>query len=253
VTAPPVADVERFYRAGALGLSALEARERRGRRLGDVADATWRAFRGDPGELDDRDRLDLLLRDAAASHPLAFAPRRIFALPGLSEDEPFGHEWPGLSLQLAGQLLRDAVTNLDQRSPHAVLTDVAAAWGLAPSSALGGDPVANLGRASRVAVAGAGAVLALAEHFAGRPDLDLGDQALFLTERPGERQLFGMAVVLLGRPTAPRILSPGVALQGGPRAPGVDPVTAVLVSEEASPAAREAALFLRRGGEGRLG
>jgi hypothetical protein len=123
MTAPSPAQAERFYRAGVLGLRALEAREGRGRRLGPAADATWRAFRGDPGELDDRDRLDLLLRDAAATSPLAFAPRRIFALAGLSDDEPFGHEWPGLPVSLARLLLREAAGGLAARPAHVTLPD----------------------------------------------------------------------------------------------------------------------------------
>jgi hypothetical protein len=253
MSAPSTAQVESFYRAGVLGLRALEARERRGRRLGPAADATWRAFRGDPGELDDRDRLDLLLRDAAATYPLAFAPRRIFALAGLSEDEPFGHEWPGLPVNLARALLRDAAANLEPRPAHMVLGEVASAWALAPSATLSCDPIASLGPASQVAVAGAGAVLVLAEHFASRRDLDLGDQVLFLTDRPGERQLFGLAVVLLGSPTAPRVALPEVAQRDGPRALGFDRLTAALVSEDAAAGAHEAALEFRQGSASRRG
>src|SRR5262249_6856224 len=147
-----------------LGLRALEAREGRGRRLGPAADATWRAFRDEPGELDDRDRLDILLRDAAASYPLAFAPRRIFMLPGLSDDEPVGHAWAGVSLPVARLLLRDAAVDLAPRSAGAILTEVASAWSLTPGTTLTGASVATLGPASRVAAAGVGAVLALVER-----------------------------------------------------------------------------------------
>jgi hypothetical protein len=248
VTAPSPAQAESFYRAGVLGLRALEAREGRGRRLGPAADATWRAFRGEPGELDDRDRLDILLRDAAATAPLAFAPRRIFPLAGLSDDEPFGHEWPGLPISLGRTLLRDASAGLAPRPVHVVLAEVASAWALTPSATISGDAVASLGPASRVAAAGAGAVLVLAEHFAGRQDLDLGDQVLFLTDRPGERQLFGLAVVLIGKPTPPRVALPDVALHDGSRALGFDRLTAALVSDDAAPGAREAAPALARGG-----
>ena len=248
MTAHSSAQVESFYRAGVLGLRALEAREGRGRRLGPAADATWRAFRGEPGELDDRDRLDILLRDAAATYPMAFAPRRIFALAGLADDEPFGHEWSGLPVGIARTLLRDTAENPAPRPVHVVLGDVASAWGLVPSAALSGDAIANLGPASRVAASGAGAVLMLAEHFASRRDLDLGDQVLFLTDRPGERQLFGIAVALLGSPTAPRVVLPDVARRDGVRALGFDRLTAALVSEDAAESAREAALELRQGG-----
>jgi hypothetical protein len=254
MTAPSPTQVESFYRAGALGLRALEAREGRGRRLGPAADATWRAFRGDPGELDDRDRLDILLRDAAVTSPLAFAPRRIFALAGLSDDDPFGHAWPGLPVSLGKTLLHEAVADLAPRPAHVVLGDVASAWGLAPSASFAGAAVTSLGPASRVAAAGAGAVLLLAEHFASRSDLDLGDQVLFLTDRPGERQLFGLATLLLGKPMAPRIALPEAALESGSRVFGFDRLTAALVSDDAAAAARDAALSLGQGGgEGRRG
>ncbi|XXY16175.1 hypothetical protein WME88_48855 [Sorangium sp. So ce216] len=249
---PTPSQVESFYRAGVLGLRALEAREGRGRRLGPAADATWRAFRGEPGELDDRDRLDLLLRDAAATYPLAFAPRRIFALAGLADDEPFGHEWPGLPVSLARPLLRDAADNLAPRPARGVLAEVASAWGFTPDATLageGGAELAGLGPASRVAASGAGAVLILAEHFASRRDLDLGDQVLFVTDRPGERQLFGLAVALLGSATAPRVALPAVAHPDGARALGFDRLTAAIVSDDADAGARDAALELRYGGD----
>jgi hypothetical protein len=248
MTTPSPGQAESFYRAGVLGLRALEAREGRGRRLGPAADATWRAFRGEPGELEDRDRLDILLRDAAATYPLAFAPRRIFALAGLSDDEPFGHEWPGLPAGLARSLLRDAADNVAPRPAHLVLAEAASAWGFAPSATLSGFAVASLGPASRVAASGAGAVLVLAEHFASRRDLDLGDQVLFVTDRPGERQLFGLAVVLLGSPTAPRVALPDVARGDGARAIGFDRLTGAVVSEDAAPSAREALLEHPPGG-----
>lgn len=247
MTAPSPAQTESFYRAGALGLRALEAREARGRRLGPAADATWRAFRGEPGELDDRDRLDLLLRAAAAAFPLAFAPRRIFALAGLADDEPFGHEWPGLPVAIAGSLLRDAAANLAPKPAHVVLSEVAAAWNLVPRATLTGDAVTTLGRASRIVVAGAGAVLTLAEHFSSGRDLDLGDQALLLTDQPAERQLFGLAVLLLGGPTPAQVALPELTSQSL-RALGFDRLTAVLVSDDAAPTTREAASQLRQAG-----
>jgi hypothetical protein len=84
---PSDAAIESYYRAAALGLRLLEAREARGRRFGEAAAATWRAL---GGELEGRDRLDLLLRDAAVSNPLAFSARGVFDLagaPGWEDDQ----------------------------------------------------------------------------------------------------------------------------------------------------------------------
>jgi hypothetical protein len=78
-------DVERFYRAALLGLHALDRREQGGRRLGADGDARWQQFRG---ALTAADRIDWLLRDAAKTQPLGFAPQSVWDLPGLSSDEP---------------------------------------------------------------------------------------------------------------------------------------------------------------------
>lgn len=249
MASPTSTEAESYYRACVLGLRALEAREGRGRRLGPAADATWRAFKGAPGELDERDRLDILVRDAAATQPLAFAPRSIFALPGLAADEPFGHEWTGLPVGVARELLQDAAADLAPRPARVVLAQLAAVWGLAPGKAEGAS-LASLGPASRVVAAGAGALLALADHFASRRDLDLGDQVLLISDRPGERQLFGLAAVLLGSTTAPRVVSPSAVQLEGARASGRERFTAAIISDDAAPGAREAALQLGGAGAG---
>ena len=50
-------------------------------------------------------------------------------------------------------------------------------------------------------------MIALARRFAGRTDLDLGDQVAFFGSSPAERQLFGAAVALLDRPSAARVFA----------------------------------------------
>ena len=105
---PSASEIESFYRAAMLGLLHLEQREGRGRRFGEASQAAWRAL---GGELDDRDRLTLLLRDGAVTHPLAFGARDVFAIPGLTEDEPFGPDWPEAPVQLAKELMKQGATN----------------------------------------------------------------------------------------------------------------------------------------------
>lgn len=82
----------RYYEAALIGLAALDAQAPQPRRFGVDADARWRSFRG---ALETWDRIDLLIRDASASSAAGFAPRVIFALPDVADDEPFGSSWPG--------------------------------------------------------------------------------------------------------------------------------------------------------------
>ncbi|HYO54675.1 hypothetical protein [Archangium sp.] len=105
MSAVPHGQLENFYEAAFVGLKALDSRAGGARRFGPNADARWDLFKG---EMKERDRLDLLIRDAAANHPAAFAPRCIFLLDGLAEDEPFGPEWPGPDAALALRLWRDS-------------------------------------------------------------------------------------------------------------------------------------------------
>ena len=58
-----------FYRAGLLGLRALDIRERAARRLGPDADLHWSQF---AGHLDAADRVDILFRDGAVTWRTAF-------------------------------------------------------------------------------------------------------------------------------------------------------------------------------------
>nr|MBK7069429.1 hypothetical protein [Deltaproteobacteria bacterium] len=113
-----------FYRAAHLGLRVLDGRGVR-RRFGAEADGRWQQFRGD---MTDADRLDLLIKDAATIAPLAFAPRDVFALPGLSTEDPFGTQWPGARPGLGGGLFREGA---DAPADALAAFDAAVAlWGL---------------------------------------------------------------------------------------------------------------------------
>lgn len=221
--------MDRFYRAALLGLCALDARRGKRQPFGPDAEARWRAFRG---ELLDCDRLDLLIRDAALTHPNAFAPRLLFSLEGLLPDEPFGPDWPGLADPQATALINDAratqTTNLTS-----LLAAAARIWDLTPGP-VSPEVLTNIRPATRIVAAGAGAVLALADHFEARSDLDLADQVILIASDPGPRQLFGLAVAWLGCPSPPKILSPVQATAGSAH------VTVAVISNDASTEASEA-------------
>lgn len=111
-------DLEPFYRSAALALRALEALNARPSSVGPEPDARWNAFRG---ELREADRLDLVLRNAAATAPAAFAPRVVLALSGLAADDPFGPDWPSADHALAHGVIADAAHPLVDASVGAVL------------------------------------------------------------------------------------------------------------------------------------
>lgn len=231
---PPDPDqIESFYRAATLGLAALEARAGTPRRFGPDADARWNAFRG---ALQDWHRLDLLVRDAAVAHAAGFAPRVVFALPALADDEPFGPDWPGPAPTIAGDLLRQgaAATHTDLA---ALLDELARIWHLEPA-AVPAAATAGIEPATRLACAGAGAVLAVARAFHGRPELDLADQVILVADDPGTRQLFGLAIAALGSPRAGG-QRPVHILDTTP-APDTTRIDRAIASPDARPAARDA-------------
>ena len=225
------AEVQRFYRAGAIGLRALQDRSIGAQRFSADASARWKAFRG---ELTDSHRLDLLLRDGAAMYPLAFAARAVFELPGLARDEPFGPDWASLAPGAAGDLLREvgAEAATGERGASAVLAAIADVWGVRVTELPGGS-LDNVGAASRIVLAGAGAVIALAAHAGGRSDMDLGDQLLVVTDAPAVRQLAGLAAALTGSRAAPRRVRSTDNTQVA-TALGFARATVCLVSDDAS-------------------
>ncbi len=223
-------------------MRALEEAGARRPAFGPEPDARWAAFRG---ELLDGDRFDLVFRDAAATAPLAFSPHAVFDLEGLAADDPFGPEWTGPSSALAVTLTRDVAAG------PAAPTDAAAAlrraaelWslGLHPPAP---DRTAELTARSRIVAAGAGAVLALFERFREGRGLDLAEQVLLVTSSPAERQLLGIAAVLLHTAGTPRVVAPD-ATPDAARALGFAHATAILVSDDADPADRAEAERLGR-------
>jgi hypothetical protein len=250
MTVPSRDQIESFYRAAALGLTVLEARAGSARRFGPDADARWNAFRG---ALQDWHRLDLLVRDAAVANAAGFAPRVVFSLPALADDEPAGPEWTGAPPDIAANLLRQAAAaappDLD-----ALLGEIARIWHLEPAE-VSQQATAGIEPATRLACAGAGAVLALARAFDGRSELDFADQVTLIAEDPGTRQLFGLAITALGGSRAgsqrpARVLATASEPTGsaGP-AQSAEPghadridwrIDRAIVSADALPAAREA-------------
>lgn len=195
------AQVQQFYRVGVLGLRVLDGRDAARRRFGPDAEARWQLFKG---ELGDGDRLDLILRDAAVTHPAAFAPRVVFAIDGLAEDEPFGPDWPGPEpTAVAGLLADDGQAGAGDI--RRLLQSAAAMWGLQPRL-VADTELESVGPATSIVAAGPGVVLSLACLFAARSGLDFADQVVLLGDHPGERQLFGLANVMLETTSAVRVL-----------------------------------------------
>lgn len=271
MTLPSDDDLARFYRTAALGLAHLEQREGRGRRFGEAAVARWRALSEPRGAgaghtlMRQADRLELLLRDAAVTSPLAFSARLVFGLEALPGDEPFGHEWPGAPEELARGWLADAA-RAEPIDAEALLAKGAETWRLlmAPPSAALSGLVAELSPATRVVCAGYGAIAALLARAPQESELELGEQVLLVAHDPGPRQVFGLAL-LATKSRARPLLAPSTREAAGASAsaptelPGAppSPVQAfvphvVLVSNDADPRDAELARALgqRHGARG---
>lgn len=190
---PEIHDGDRaaFYRSSLAALRYCDAREARSRRFGPDADSAWLSFAGDMGA---SERIDLLLCDADVQWPQAFAPRLVFGLAGLADDEPFGAAWAGLEPALADELWK-TISTAPPTKDVAELTDMAAhAWG----HALVPVPVPELTPTTRLIVAGASAIAATARAFAQKPTLAWSDQVLVVAGRPFERQLAALTAPILG-------------------------------------------------------
>lgn len=229
------AQADAFYRAATAGLRALDTLPGQNRRFGDEANARWQAFRG---ELSAADRLDLLIRDAAVLQPAGFAPRVIFALEGLADDEPFGPAWDAAPADAAR-----AFNQPPEVAPSLARTleTAAEAWSLAPVP-LSANELAAITPATKILAAGAGAVLSLAQAFSGRADLSLPDQVLLLADHPGHRQLFGLAATLLQSASPAKTIAP----TAGPQDTDFSKIDLVLISGDAAPGLRAAADTLGR-------
>ena len=142
-------------------------------------------------------RLDLLIRDAAVTWCHAFSPARIFGLPGLAEDEPFGPDWEQLPAPAAQALWHEGAS-----APE--LAACAKIWN---SSAM---PVAlpELAPVTRIVAAGGAAIVAIARAFADNQQLSWLNQVLIIAGRPENRQLAGLAAIFAGSGAASQIATP---------------------------------------------
>lgn len=208
-----------FYSAAAAGLRAIEAR--RADRFGPDADARWRGF---AGALNDADRLDLLLRDAAVTWGPAFSAAEVFGTFGLAPDEPFGPDWQSLAPPAAARLLRDA-------RPTPEIDELAALLGVAARPV----EIPSLTASRRLAVAGGAAMIALAKVFAARPELRWSDQILVVATSPAHRQLAGLLAISARSPGRTRLVRPAADVRGALKAAGLTQIEIAIVSDDAEP------------------
>ena len=200
---PEVHDGDRaaFYGASLAALRFCDARDARSRRFGPEADSAWLGFAGDMGA---SERIDLLLRDADVQWPQAFAPRLVFGLAGLADDEPFGAAWAGLEPALAEDLWQTISTAPPTKDVAELINTAAGAWGhtLVPV------PVPELTSTTRLIVAGASAIAATARSFAQSSTVAWSDQVLVIAGRPFERHLAALMAPLLGANHPTNIVRP---------------------------------------------
>jgi hypothetical protein len=231
------ADRQAYYRAALAALRFVETRKPTGRRFGADADARWGAFRG---ELKTADRLDLLLRDADAEWPGAFAARTAFGLRAVAEDDPFGPGWEPLDPVDAEDLWRAALAAPLPATLEQVLLASAAAWGVTIRPTFVEKAVTPT---ERLVVCGPGAVMEVARLFAVERDLDLAEQVVCVATPPGHRQIAAQAGALLQSPRP-------VAVLCAEEAPAASPSgRRLIVSPDAAPA--DAAWAQRLIGEAR--
>lgn len=189
---PTDREVTNYYRAALVGLRFLEAHRPTGRRFGPDADARWTSFKGD---LATSDRIDLMIRDANAQWPEAFAARTAFADSTTAEDEPYGPGWPHLDDVDAETLWRHELKVPPPQQLPDALAAIAAAWDLVLSPFEPG----HIDPADRVVLAGPSAIAATALFFhRGGRDFDWAEQVLVIATPPAHRQLAALCGALLG-------------------------------------------------------
>lgn len=184
-----------YYRAALSMLRFAEARSSTGRRFGPDADARWGHL---AGGLRSSDRIDLLLRDADAEWPGAFAARTVFDLSAVAEDDAFGAHWVSLDAVAGERAWRDANNLAPAATVEAAIAQVCAAWELMPAR----HEVPRWTAGARLLVGGAGAILATVQAFAANADLNWCAQVIVVADRPAERQLGALAAMWLGTTSA---------------------------------------------------
>lgn len=231
LTAPALVSPDQrdaFYAAAVAGLRALDARERVPRRFGSDADTRWTALRG---ALTDADRIDLLLRDAAVTWGAAFSPAEVFDLFGLAPDEPFGPDWRSLGGGPARRVFAEA-------GPPPSPVELARLLGLQPRDV----PLPTISAATRLAVAGASALVAVAQVFAEDASLSWSDQVLAVATEPTTRQLAALLAIFVGSAAKTRLVRPSEDLRATLKSAGFTQLDAAVVSADAE---RDCATFAR--------
>lgn len=237
-------EAESFLRGAFCALVFLDAKGGGSKRVGPVADARWRAFAGANPTLTEPDRLALLLRDASALHPAVFSARAVFALRGVSEDEPFGPWSRELSPGETAPLFRapPEVTS----DALALFDAIAERWGLSIERE---ERDESLGPTSRVVLAGAAALRAACVRFAQDGSLDASAQWIVVADAPAARQLAGAAAMALGSKRALKavtVLSSREAERSRDElvARGIDRADRLWVSDDADARERDSAVKL---------
>jgi hypothetical protein len=222
-------DRDLFYAAAVVGLRALDRRDSTARRFGPDADTRWASFKG---ALNDSDRIDFLLRDAAVTWGVGFAPAEAFGLFGLSPDEPFGPDWQPLSSASARRYLEGDTTIVGPEE-----------LGKLMGVTVGAVQLPSITASTRLAVAGGSAMVAVARAFDERRDLSWSDQVLAVATTPVHRQLAGLLAVIVGAAARTRLTRPGDDLRSNLKAAGFAQLDIAVVSSDAEP---DCADFARR-------
>lgn len=229
-SSPPVSAKDRdlFYASALAGLRALDRRDGSARRFGPDADTRWVSFKG---ALNDADRIDFLLRDAAVTWGVGFSPAETFGLFGLAPDEPFGPDWQSLSTPAARRYL-------DADSAVANPEELGKLMGVA------GGPVQlpPITSSTRLAVAGGAALVAVARAFCERGELSWSDQVLAVVTEPVHRQLAGLLAIFTGAAARTRLTRPGKDQRAIVKAAGFAQLDVAVTSQDAEP---ECANFAR--------
>ena len=164
----------------------------------------------------------------------AFSPSECFGISGLADDEPFGPDWVGIQDHVAKKMVTDS-------SRPTTIDEIAAALGVKAAPVV----VPPLTPATKLAVAGGAALVAVAKAFAADHAISWTDQVAVVSSNGAFRQLAGLAAVLVGARGRTIIVRPGTDAASDLRSAGFGHIDAAMVSPDAEP---EAAEFVRSQG-----
>jgi len=234
-----------FYRAALLTARLLD-QESETRMLDADADAAWEA---QAGEFPPVVRCDLVLRNLAMLYPAAFAPGPVFGLSGWYDDAPWGTGFERPDRHLVETLFA-------QRSVPASSIDALDAalnaWNLASVDAPA--LTARISSKTTVIVTGGRAAASVIRLLLGLESPALRTQVLLASVDPGARHTLGLACALLRQAHSPFFVdvrrdekeSLDTWADREKRRLDVARADLVVLSPDASPAERQAALALAR-------